>query len=52
MTAEREDITIALFDKLCNYYGGEILQVDHLRKSFIPSQFKICNEVEDSGILE
>ena len=36
MSEERENITITLFDRLCMKFGGEVLEVDNLRKSFIP----------------
>lgn len=44
MSEERENITITLFDKLCLKYGGEVLEVDNLRKSFIPQKFNYSDD--------
>ena len=52
MTADREDITIDLFDRLCSRFGGDILRVDNFRKAFIPKEFKYGDESMESDILE
>jgi len=52
MTAEREEITIEVFDKICGRFGGDVVHVDNFRKSFIVNEFKYSNEVGNNNVLE
>ena len=44
MSAEREEITIDLFDRLCTKFGGDMVTVNNFRRSFKSKFFVYGNE--------